>query len=209
MNIRSIPRTAVKGSLRAVRLPLDAAIGALPGGDQQRRTNVKLALDRADATALAIAGSLLRDGDLLEDAQRRRRAADERGRALKLRDQAERRGEQADAQLQKTEEQAEQRRRKASQQASQRRQRAAEERTQRSRRAAQAEQRRTEASRQAEERTEERIEEQGNRERLDALETEARAERQAEEALVERDESRRLGDAAARAKAERKDNGAG
>ena len=45
MNIRTIPRTAVKGSIRVVRLPVDAALRAVPDGEQQRRTTAKLALD--------------------------------------------------------------------------------------------------------------------------------------------------------------------
>src|SRR5947209_4929677 len=152
-----IPRTAVKGYLRIVRLPIDAAIGVLPGGDEGPRTGAKLVLDRADATARAIAGALLRDPALLEDAQRRRTAADERQRAIKLRGQAQRHSAEADSKLDQRQEQAERRRHQANQRATQRRERAAQGKDQRSRRAAQAEQRRTRASREAEQRAEERI----------------------------------------------------
>src|SRR5436305_3590873 len=102
MNIRTIPRTAFTSYLRLVRIPIDAAIGALPGNREAR----KLSADRADATVRSVAANVFGDSDLREDAQRRRAAADERAKALKLRGEARRRGQQADSAVEQRHEQA-------------------------------------------------------------------------------------------------------
>jgi hypothetical protein len=93
MNLRTIPRNAFKSYLRLVRMPIDAAIGVLPGNRDAR----KLSADRADASVRSVAATLFGDTELREDARRRQAAADERGKALKLRSEARRRSQQADA----------------------------------------------------------------------------------------------------------------
>jgi fused signal recognition particle receptor len=205
VNIRSIPRTAIKSYLRIVRWPLDRAIGMLPGS-RESRTAAKVAVDRADAQARGVAGAVMRDKTLHEDAKRRGTAAQERERAIKLRGEAGRRTDQADTELEHRQEQVQRRRGQANQRATERRQRAEQEKEQKSRRAAEAEERRTQASREAEQRAEQRTEERAPEERLTALEMKAEAEQERAEALAETDEARRLSDAAARAKAERKDD---
>src|SRR5436189_6181141 len=99
MNPRSIPRTAVRGYLGLARLPLDAAIRLLPGNGSGRGSAADLALDRADASIRAIVATILGDPVLRRDAQRRRVAADERQRALRLRAEAQRKSEQANSHL--------------------------------------------------------------------------------------------------------------
>ena len=54
MNARTLPRTAVDGYLRLVRLPLDTAIGLLPGNGNGPAPAAKLAVDRADASVRAV-----------------------------------------------------------------------------------------------------------------------------------------------------------
>ena len=78
MNARSIPGAAVENSLRLVRVPLDAAIGWLPGNGTGARPTARLALDRADAALRAFAGTIFGDSVLSEDAQMRRAALNER-----------------------------------------------------------------------------------------------------------------------------------
>jgi hypothetical protein len=201
MNVRALPRAAVTSSIRLARLPLDIAVTALPGDSGQAR----LALDRVDATARSLAGVLLADPVLREDAQRRRAAADERRRADALREEAARTGQKADERLEERHRQAQRRRRQADTRARARGQGAGERRQQRSRRAAQEERSRLERSREAEAKVEEQIEEQAPVARLDAIEDQTEALREHERALTEADEAKRLERAAERAKAERKD----
>ncbi|MEA2351752.1 MAG: hypothetical protein QOJ14_166, partial [Thermoleophilaceae bacterium] len=56
MNLRVIPRTALEGYIRLVRLPLDTAIALLPGNGTGPGVSASLAADRAEAAARAIAG---------------------------------------------------------------------------------------------------------------------------------------------------------
>ena len=96
MSIRAIPRTAIGGSIKAMRLPLDIAVSLLPGNGAGPRPTAGLALDRIEAHVRDLAGVALGDEVLREDAARRRVAADERERALRLR-----RAAQADAEQRK------------------------------------------------------------------------------------------------------------
>jgi hypothetical protein len=203
MNTQDISRTAVTGYLSLVRVPLDAAIGLLPG-DPGRAQTRKLALDRADATARALAAAVLRDATLREDAQRRRLATQERERALNLRTQAKQTAQKADERLDEREEQAQERRRQAAEQAKARRAAAARERRERTKQARETEQQRTQASRKVQAKVEERIDEREPQERLAVLEVKEKAQREQEVALAEQAEADRLADAAASIKEERK-----
>ena len=202
MNTHTISRTAVNGYLRLARTPVDLAIGLLPG-DPAAGEARKLAVDRADATARAVAAALLRDPQLRDDAQRRRKAAQERARALSLRAQARRTGEAADEHLDERHEQAEERRRRAAEQAKERRAAAARERRERTKRAQQTERKREQASRDVHAKVEDRIEEREPAERLEVVEAQAQAQREQETALAEQAEAQRLAEAAAALKEER------
>src|SRR5436305_8401500 len=107
MNVRSIPRAAIKTSIRMTRLPLDISFAVL----SVEKRGAKLALDRADATARSLAGMLLSDDVLQEDGARRRAAAEERGRAVRLREQAAETAEEADQRVEQRHRQAQRRRR--------------------------------------------------------------------------------------------------
>lgn len=202
----TIPGTALNSYLRLVRVPLDAALGALPGGDRGPVAGAKLALDRADATVRAVAGSLLSDRDLQDDARRRRTAVSEREHAIRLRGQAERRTDHAGARVDERHEQSQRRRAQADASAKARRERANRQRQEKARAAAQAEKQRMEASQEIEQRAEEKVAERAPRERLEAVEKRAEAERKREESIVEGSEAERLGAAAAQVKAERKES---
>jgi hypothetical protein len=194
----------VQGYLRLVRTPLDTAIGLLPGNGKGPKPSAQLAVDRADATVRSVAGALLRDPVLRADGERRRQAAHERERGLRLRDRADETAEQADARLQEREQQAQQARRRARETANARR-RQAETRSQAKRQeAAKAERRRREAARDAAAKREQAIEKRAPREELQTLEAKSDALRAREQELAARDEARRLADAAGKLKAERK-----
>src|SRR3954463_15024699 len=82
MNLRSIPRAAVGGSIKAVSWPVRRAL-SLRGGD------ASLTVDRAEAAAREVAGTALADDELKAEARARRGAGDRRERAQALREQAE------------------------------------------------------------------------------------------------------------------------
>ena len=136
MNARAIPRTAVEGYLRLVRVPLDGAISLLPGNGTGARPAAEVALDRLDATLRGAIANLLSDSALREDAERRRIAAQERKRALRLRAQADVKSEEADSRLEERQQQATEQQEQATQRAEVRRQMAAREQQTKKRRAA-------------------------------------------------------------------------
>ncbi|MGN6169099.1 MAG: hypothetical protein ACTHQQ_13155, partial [Solirubrobacteraceae bacterium] len=158
MNVRLIPRTAVQGYLKLVRTPLDTAIGLLPGNGTGRKPGAQLAVDRADASVRSMAGTLLRDPVLRADGERRRQAAHERERGLRLRDRADETAEEADARLQERERQAGQERRRAREATSARRRQAETRAQTKKQQAAKAEGRRREAARDAAAQREQAIE---------------------------------------------------
>lgn len=204
MSIRAIPRGAVDGAVKLVRLPLDVAIALLPGNGDGAGPAVKITVDRWEATLREIAGYALRDDVLREEATRRRVAVDERARALRLRNTAEARSAAADETLADRVEQADERRAAAEQRAERERAEAEQRRAAKSRAAGQAETKRKAANRRTRAKVEEVIEEQADAARLEQLETEAKALEERETALVAKDEARRLRDAATARKAARK-----
>ncbi|MCA1698633.1 MAG: hypothetical protein LC790_06935 [Actinobacteria bacterium] len=204
MSIRAIPRGAVDGAIKLARLPLDAAISLLAGNGVGARPAASIAVDRWDATMREVAGYALFDDELRAQATRRRVAADERARALRLRDAAEAYSSVADEKLADRVEQAEEHRAAAEQRAGRERAEAEQRRAAKTRAAAQAETKRKAANRRARANVEEVIDEQAGEARLEQLEAEARALEEREAALVARDEGQRLRDAATATKAARK-----
>jgi hypothetical protein len=179
MSLRSLPRAAVGGYIKAVRWPIDRAL-RLRGGDG------RIAVDRADAAARDVAGTALDDQELKAEAGARFEAADRRERAQTL-----------DAQ-------ARQRRTAATEAARERKRAADRERQQRKRAAARAERDRKAAAEEVVARAHESIDEQAKRDRLEQLDSETAALAEREEALTARDEARRLATATADVKATRK-----
>jgi hypothetical protein len=204
MNVRVIPRTALKGYLKLVRTPLDTAIGVLPGNGSGAKPTAQLVVDRADATVRTVAGTLLHDPVLREDGQRRRLAANERERGLRLRHQAEQTAEQADTRLQEREGRANQERRRARETADTRRRQAETRAQKKTQQAAKTESRRREAAQQAAAQRAQTSNKRAPREELEALEAKSEALRAREQELAARDEAKRLADAASRVKAARK-----
>ncbi len=204
MTIRAIPRTAVDTYLKLVRLPLESAIGWLPGNGTGAQPAAGLVLDRADAAVRAVLGTVLADPVLREDAQRRRAAAEERERALDLRTAADRKTEHADTRLQERHQQASRQRQQADQRAKAKRQEAAREQEKEKRRTARTQSTRLDASRKTAERREKVLNNRAANERLETLDAKTDALHEKEKELTARDEAKRLNEAASRAKAERK-----
>ena len=204
MNVRSIPRTALENSLRLVRLPLDTAIGWLPGNGTGAQPTARLALDRTDATLRAFAGTILGDSVLREDAQQRRAALKEREHAQELRGEAQQKSAQADARLDERHDQVARQRAQAELRAKGRREHADREREQKTHRADQTERKRRAVSNKAAARADETVDKRAPKARLATLDAKTDALRKKEEALSAQDEARRLREAASRTKAERK-----
>jgi colicin import membrane protein len=204
MNLLTIPRMALDTYLKAVKWPLDRAARIVGGNGNGSVNGAEIALDRADASVRGVAGAVLNDGELQQDAQLRRTAADERERALKLRAKAEQISEKSDEELEQRKKQADKRRQQASKTAQQRKQQAEKARKERERKAAEATSRRKAANAKATAKVEESIEERAKRERLETIERKAEAIEEKEEALTASDEAQRLAKAAASAKAARK-----
>lgn len=200
MALRTAARLGVDVSVRAARLPLDLGT-RLVGGPE---SSFALAVDRADASARGLAGFILGDPDLQDDAARRNAATAERVRAQKLHEQAEDLSEQADQRLAEKERSAARRRTAAASSAQRRKEQAEEARQSREAEAARAAQQREQANERARAVTQEAVEARADEARLDALDEKAEALEQEEEALIARDEARRLERAAETAKEQRK-----
>jgi hypothetical protein len=203
MSVRAARRTAIDYWLRAARLPLDAATHVLPAG-RETRTNVVLGVDRADAAIRVTVGRLLDDDEIVADAHRRRIAAEERGRALVLRREADERQAAADSQLSRELEAAARLRDEGERNAQQRRDAADRERARReqhTRDQAEAQERAVDATHRKTRAAETKA---AKRARLELLEKQAAALDQEADALTARDEAQRLRDAAGSAKSARK-----
>jgi len=202
MALRTASRLGVAASVRAARLPFDVGIRLV--GDPE--SSLALAVDRADARARALAGLVLGDANLQDDAARRHAATDERARALKLREQAEDVSERADERLAEKEKAAVRRRTDAADVAERRKADAEKQRQSREAEAAQSAERRRRAAESAKATAQETARVRAEAARLDALEEKAEALEEEEEALTASDEAKRLARAAEAAKAVRKSN---
>jgi hypothetical protein len=196
----SITRTVIGTSLTFVRLPADAAL-RLTG---ERGAGARLALENLDASARTTIGSVLGDEQLQDDGARMRTAAEERGRAARLRHEAAEQTERAAARAEKRRETTDRRRREARGEAERRREQADRQRNERKSAAARSANQQIEAADRDAAQEKQQADEHAQRDRAESLETvsEALAERDA--ALTAADESDRLGDAAATAKEQRK-----
>jgi hypothetical protein len=201
----TIPRLALEGCIKLVRLPVDGMLALAGGGDSAAA--VKLALDRVEAAVRGTAGAMIGDDALQAEARRRRDAAREREHALRLRAEAERRSERADDRIAEKETEADRRRERAADHAEFRRDQAQRRRASTKRQAAQATRRRKQTAKKAAGRAKEAIDERAKPTRLEQLDTKADALEQKELALTAADEARRLREAASSAKANRKKRG--
>jgi hypothetical protein len=202
MMLRNLSRAAIGGSLKLIRLPIDGLLAV--GGDRPSFVSAELALDRADARTRDLAGLLLWDFELREDAELRREAADERERALKLRAEAELRSQRADQAADEQRHAAQQRRKNAAETKQRKRQQAQERRRSAKASAAQRTNQRRKAAEATAAKTDKVIEEREKNSSLEQLGSKEQAVREKEAALAARDESRRLKQAAGATKEKRK-----
>jgi hypothetical protein len=204
MSIRAIPRSAIGGSIKVARLPLDIAVALLPGNGSGPGASAAIAVDRMEAQLRDVAGMALGDEVLRNDAAARRVAADERERALRLRSAAARRTERADERLDDTLEQTDEQRDGAAERARRQRAQAEAQRKKREQQAATAERRRRASAAKAKAKTEEAIDEQATGARLQQLDREAEALDAKAGALTAEAEAQRLQDEATKKKAARR-----
>lgn len=135
MNVRAVPRNAVNGYLKAVRLPIDIAERVAMRGANEPSV-LSLTADKVESGLRAAAATVLRDDELADQARRQRLATDERVRAIRLRAEAAERSAEADARLADEHERAERMRLEAEAAAEQERARLERERQVREQRAA-------------------------------------------------------------------------
>ena len=200
MALRTASRLGVDASVRAARLPIDLGTRLVGGAD----SSIALAVDRADARVRALAGFILGDPELQDDAARRHAATDERVRALRLHEQAEKVSDQADERLAEREQTAVRRRAGAASDARRRKAQAEERRGSREAEAARVAEARRQSTERARAAKQEAAQARAEESRLDALDEKANALDQEEEAFIARDEAERLARAAEAAKEERK-----
>src|SRR5690242_18020631 len=105
MTLQSIPKNAVGGAIRLIRIPVDGAVSVASrvGAGE----SASIVVDRADATVRGLAGTLLRNGELQEDARRRAEAASKRAEAVDLEAEAELRRERGERSAEREEQEAE------------------------------------------------------------------------------------------------------
>ncbi|MBA2608462.1 MAG: hypothetical protein H0U92_05965 [Actinobacteria bacterium] len=119
MQITTIPRTAVKSALDAMRLPL-STIERLTGQAENQAWPPALMFEEFQASAKQFAGSVLRDETLVEEGRLQSVKVSELRRSFDLDLKAEATREQADAKLARKHESAEGERQQAEQQARER-----------------------------------------------------------------------------------------
>lgn len=203
MSLQTISRGAVDGYLKLIRLPADVVAGVLRprNGRDGETTAVELALDRLEASLRDVAGSVVHDPKLREDAGRRRVAANERERALELRDAAERHSHEADAELASRAQTAAQQRQSAARREQEKKARAQQKRAAESRQLAQVENRRRAT---VNEQAKDAVHDRSRRARLEQLQTETKTLDEERDAATARSEAQRLRRAASKTKAARK-----
>ena len=204
MSLRDIPRSAVGGAVKLTRLPLDIVVSMLPGNGSGTKPAAAIAVDRFEAALRDAAGIALFDEELREDAMRRRIAADERERELRLRAEAERRTAEADERFSARVEDAEDRRTAAEKRAEHERQEAERRKQQRAANAARRAQARKATNRKVRAKVDEQLDEEADEARLEQLKKEAAALEERERALTAQAEAQRLQDEATKKKAARK-----
>jgi hypothetical protein len=200
MALRTASRLGVEATVRTARLPFDVGTRLVGGADSP----FALAVDRADARVRALAGIMLGDSDLRDDAARRHAATDERVRALRLREQADDLSAQADERVAQKEETADRRRAQAASSAQRRKAEADQRRQARAAEAAKSADNRRSATERAKAKRQETVQSRANEARLEALEEKAEALEEEEDALVASDEAKRLARAAGTVKEQRK-----
>lgn len=205
-DIQRLQRKALDGYLRTLRTPIDTLVGWLPGeeGEESARATVALTVDRADALVRDVVGRVWRDDELTADALRRRAAADERARALRLKAEAKERSEEADDEFRRRREVADRRRIEAAEQAETQRERIEAGRQAEKRRVAEQAARRQASVRKLAASVEASVDAEARDARLEQLDEEAEALAKEKAAVATANEAKRLRKAASKAKTSRK-----
>ena len=202
MTPQTIPGKSVDGALRLVRLPANLVLSIFP--NSRAATSAGLMIDRGDAAVRGVIGRVLSDSQMRDDARQRRRAADERSHALRLRAEAESRLGAAEGRTENRRHEAKVHRTKADEQAKRKKVNATRRRAQRKAEAARAADRRKDAAQEDAAEAKEGVEKRGKLDRLEQLEKKADALEVKESAVRAADEARRLEEATAKAKEGRK-----
>ena len=186
MNRGVIRRTAIDRYLKLVRVPLDAAIGLLPGDGTSARRAARLAVHELDARVRAVVAMILSDSGHGKRAQQRRNAASKRTEAVNLRMEPETAAESAEARLERRQARVARTRNQPQERPNGRREHASRDRPEHERNAGKA------------------LEARAPGERLETPNAQRDAKRRKDKELAARDESRRLREAASRAKSGRR-----
>jgi hypothetical protein len=202
MTLQTIPEAFLDGALQVVRLPIDGVLRvfALAGGGQ----SAQLAVDRADATVRAAAGTIFRSESLQAEAERRYAAADAGEEALGLHLEAELRSERAERRATELKQEAEAQRQEAAKEASRKRDAALKRRQAKESKAAKTAEKRKQKATESAAKTKQQAKEREQREKLEQLDTKSVALAQKELALTAADEASRLRSEAAKAKSARR-----
>lgn len=147
MMLAAVPRTLVKTYLHAVRLPL-TAVEKVRGTESDSWPPAML-FETFEAKALGVAGSILRDPALADEARLQTARVAQLKRAAELEAQAEATRTAADAKLEADREAAEARRRSVEEQAAERERRLEQEKAEEQRRVAEQARTQAEAARKA------------------------------------------------------------
>jgi hypothetical protein len=119
MNLKDLPRSAVGGALKVVRIPVDAVLDRAPAN--RLTAKARELFDRTDASTRGAAGEALDDEQLRRESRLGRVAAEERAEASELRskasEKAQRAAETAEERKQAAEERAETEREEAAESA--------------------------------------------------------------------------------------------
>lgn len=197
----SIVASTVGGTISLVKLPLDTVAGFLPDAAS---TTVKLTLNRADASLRGLAGSLLHDTELRQQATRLRAAADEREKALRLRAKAAQVSAQAGQRLDTRQAEVEKDKAQAEKAADDKRDAAKKQAEQRQSKIEDTERKQREAADKLAAAKAEQVESEARKARLEQLRDKDDALAEKEKALTVANEADRLQDAATATKTARK-----
>lgn len=144
MQLQRIPSTVVRTWLRTARLPLKAVESVTRRGDQDVEWAPAIAFDSFEASVKQIAGSVLRDEELVQEGRLAQARVGQLRKAVELDAVAEQRKAEADAEFRQRREADEQSRQQVEQQAAKREAALEREREDKKRRAAEDERRKRE-----------------------------------------------------------------
>ena len=202
MNPRTLTRTALDLSLRTALAPW-STVARWTRFNGDRTSPLEVAVGRVDAAVREFAGRATGDDQLVEDALRRRAAADNRAVAIELREEAEERERRAEREREQREEQAEAVRERAEEAAEKKRAAARKKASQRKQAVKKAASSKKQAVRKAAAAKRETISKAEREARLEELEEKEKALSAEERAIAEQERAARLQRSSEQTKASR------